>query len=371
MRVLAVSLRDFRCYERRRGRARRRADGRHRAATAPARRTCSRRSTSAAPAARAGRTNEREVVRFGAGAARVVVLTLRGDDGLHELSVGFEPGQPKRMRVDGATVERLLDVEQPAAGQRVPARPARADQGRARAAPRPPRPVRLGAVAGPGRDPPRLRAGAGAAQRADRADPLRPRLARSLQSWDAQLARHGIALMSDRAQRGRADRRSRSRGSPAISGWTATRRLLPAALARHRPRRAGRRARRAARRRPRARLHRPRPAPRRAVATEHDGHDLRAYGSQGQQRLALLALLLAEREAIADAPRRVRRDAARRRDERARPRPPPGARRAAARDRRPVGDHRRPTSSTCPARPIHDVTHLAVADGRFARRRPT
>ncbi len=35
------------------------------------------------------------------------------------------------------------------------------------------------------------------------------------------------------------------------------------------------------------------------LATEHDGHDLRAYGSQGQQRLALLALLLAEREAIA------------------------------------------------------------------------
>ena len=31
------------------------------------------------------------------------------------------------------------------------------------------------------------------------------------------------------------------------------------------------------------------------------GRELRAYGSQGQQRLALLALLLAEREAIADA----------------------------------------------------------------------
>ena len=30
-----------------------------------------------------------------------------------------------------------------------------------------------------------------------------------------------------------------------------------------------------------------------------DGRELRTYGSQGQQRLALLALLLAEREAIA------------------------------------------------------------------------
>src|ERR1700757_1378651 len=53
--------------------------------------------------------NERELVRFGAGAARVVV-TASADDGAHELSVGFVPGQPKRMRVDGAPVERLLDV---------------------------------------------------------------------------------------------------------------------------------------------------------------------------------------------------------------------------------------------------------------------
>ena len=56
-------------------------------------------------------TNEREVVRFGAGAARVVVRAM-GEDGPHELSVGFEPGQPKRMRADGASVERLLDVSQ-------------------------------------------------------------------------------------------------------------------------------------------------------------------------------------------------------------------------------------------------------------------
>ncbi len=34
-----------------------------------------------------------------------------------------------------------------------------------------------------------------------------------------------------------------------------------------------------------------------------DGRELRAYGSQGQQRLALLALLLAERDAARRAPR--------------------------------------------------------------------
>src|SRR5436309_2829618 len=55
-------------------------------------------------------SNEREVVRFGASAARVA-LDARGEDGRHELSVGFAPGEPKRMRVDGANVDRLLDVD--------------------------------------------------------------------------------------------------------------------------------------------------------------------------------------------------------------------------------------------------------------------
>src|ERR1700730_8488860 len=53
--------------------------------------------------------NEREVIRFTAAAARVVV-NAQGEDGAHELPVGFAAGQPKRMRVDGAAVERLLDV---------------------------------------------------------------------------------------------------------------------------------------------------------------------------------------------------------------------------------------------------------------------
>jgi DNA replication and repair protein RecF len=37
------------------------------------------------------------------------------------------------------------------------------------------------------------------------------------------------------------------------------------------------------------------------VALLRDGRELRAYGSQGEQRLALLSLLLAEREALAEA----------------------------------------------------------------------
>src|SRR5947209_12055099 len=45
-------------------------------------------------------TNGRELVRFGAKTVRVVVR-CEGEDGSHELSVGFEPGQPKRLQVDG------------------------------------------------------------------------------------------------------------------------------------------------------------------------------------------------------------------------------------------------------------------------------
>ena len=56
-------------------------------------------------------TNERELVRFDARAARVERVQARGDrDGEHELAVGFEPGEAKRFTVDGAPVERLLDA---------------------------------------------------------------------------------------------------------------------------------------------------------------------------------------------------------------------------------------------------------------------
>src|SRR5271154_2620667 len=58
--------------------------------------------------------NERELVRFGAEAARVTVQLLDGDEP-HELAVGFGAAagaaQPaKRMSADGASVERVLDA---------------------------------------------------------------------------------------------------------------------------------------------------------------------------------------------------------------------------------------------------------------------
>src|SRR4029079_14636656 len=50
----------------------------------------------------------REIGRFDAPAARVEVGG-RDRDGEHELSVGFAPGETKRLKGDGAPVERLID----------------------------------------------------------------------------------------------------------------------------------------------------------------------------------------------------------------------------------------------------------------------
>src|SRR2546426_5285946 len=50
-------------------------------------------------------TNEREVVRFEAPAARAEVDAEEGS-----LAVGFEPGRPKRFTADGAPVESLADA---------------------------------------------------------------------------------------------------------------------------------------------------------------------------------------------------------------------------------------------------------------------
>src|SRR3954467_2405839 len=50
-------------------------------------------------------SNEREGVRFGASVGRVE-LEVEADDGRHLLEVGFEPGEDKRMRVDGAALDR-------------------------------------------------------------------------------------------------------------------------------------------------------------------------------------------------------------------------------------------------------------------------
>jgi DNA replication and repair protein RecF len=255
-------------------------------------------------AGRSPRTrNERELVRFGAQATRVVVQLAEGSRA-HELSVGFEPGTPKHMSADGAPVERLLDVEtRPLLSVFLPDRlellkgppalrrahldqfvaavwPARAASRRAYSKVLSQRNALLSGI----------RAG-----RSSRA---------SISTWDRQLARHALLLrghredaiallaasFTERASQlgltGSAslDYRPRSRAADEDEFLAELRTRLPGDLERgfstHGPHRD-------------------------ELALLRDGRELRLYGSQGEQRLALLALLLAERTVLARERRRT------------------------------------------------------------------
>jgi DNA replication and repair protein RecF len=244
-------------------------------------------------------SDERQVVRFDAGATRIEVGT-RDRDGAHTLMVGFQPGEAKRFRVDGAPVERLSDH---------PARPLVSVF----------LPDRLELVKGP----PTLRrahldqvvaalwpsraatrkayAGALAQRNALLSRVRQGRASRaSLPAWDRELARHGIALRADRAA-AVAELLAPFAAAAADLG------LSGEVVLEERPR-----ARAASEDELAAQLadkldadlergftgHGPH---RDDLALLRDARELRAYGSQGEQRLALLALLLAEREALASA----------------------------------------------------------------------
>jgi DNA replication and repair protein RecF len=242
-------------------------------------------------------SNEREVVRFGQPATRIAVST-EGEDGAHQLTVGFAPGEPKRLRVDGADVERLAEVtERPLVSVFLPDRlelikgapalrrahldqfiaalwPARVASRRAYAQALAQRNALIG----------RIRSGA-----AGRG---------SLHGWDAQLARHGIALMTDR-------RVAVDAVGELFAGWCEDLGLEGEPELRYRPRsRASDVDGLAAELRERINGdlergftgHGPH---RDDVLITREGRDIRAYGSQGQQRLALLALLLSERDVLA------------------------------------------------------------------------
>src|SRR5215211_516887 len=55
----------------------------------------------------AGKTNLLEALYFGCTGRSCKTANERGT---HEISVGFQPGEAKKLRVDGAAVERLTDV---------------------------------------------------------------------------------------------------------------------------------------------------------------------------------------------------------------------------------------------------------------------
>jgi DNA replication and repair protein RecF len=238
-------------------------------------------------------SDERRVVRFDQPAARVEV-DVEGRDGDHQLSVGFQPGEPKRIRVDGVAVEALgTHPSRPLVSVFLPDRlelikgppslrrahvdqvvaalwPARAANRRGYSQALAQRNALLG----------RVRAGYVARD--------------ALATWDLELARHGIVLRDDRAQAVAAV----ADGVAVISGELG---LAGAVELRYRPRsKAPDAAALAAELADRVdsdlergfTTHGPH---RDDVVLLREGRDLRLYGSQGEQRLGLLALLLAER----------------------------------------------------------------------------
>jgi DNA replication and repair protein RecF len=242
-------------------------------------------------------TNEREVVRFDASAARVEVEG-RDRDGEHELSVGFQPGEAKRFKIDGAPAERLLDApHRPLVSVFLPDR---LELVKGPPALRRSHLDQLVAALWPARASTRRAYGQTLAQRNALLARVRAGGSRSaLAAWDQELARHGIALRDDRAA---ALELLRPRFAVAAEELG----LLGAAELRYRPRsRAASAEELAAELAARVdadlergfTTHGPH---RDDVALLRDGRELRAYGSQGEQRLALLALLLAERAALED-----------------------------------------------------------------------
>jgi DNA replication and repair protein RecF len=241
--------------------------------------------------------NERECVRFGAALTR---LELRCEDAheRHELSVGFQPGEAKRMKVDGAAVERLTDSSaRPLVSVFLPDRlelvlgaPAlrRSHLDQVVAALWPARAATRRAYSSALAQRNALLAGIRAA-RAARA---------SLPAWDAELARHGIALMADRGA-------TVERLAPRFAEHAAGLGLEGEVELRYRPRSkaadaaelAGELAERVDSDLERGFTgHGPH---RDDLVFRREGRELRAYGSRGQQRLGLLSLLLAEREELA------------------------------------------------------------------------
>jgi DNA replication and repair protein RecF len=238
-------------------------------------------------------SNERELVRRGASVARVVVET-RGEDAEHRIEVGFEPGEPKHLSVDGASVDSLatvtarplLSVFLPERLELVKGAPggrrAHLDQ--------------LVAALWPARAQTRVAYSRALAQRNALLTRIRSGQAGpgALDAWDAELSRCGAALM--------ADRREAVDGLRAPFEELAGQLGLPGtAEVRYSPRSPSTDAAGLA-----AELLERRTADLERGFTAHgphrdelqlllEGAALRAYGSQGQQRTALLSLLFAER----------------------------------------------------------------------------
>jgi DNA replication and repair protein RecF len=240
--------------------------------------------------------DERQVVRFDQEAARVEV-EVEGRDGLHELSVGFKPGEPKRIRVDGVAVEAL--AEHPSRPLVSVFLPDRLELVKGPPSLRRAHLDQVVAALWPSRTATRRGYSQALAQRNALLGRVRAGQAGrdALLTWDLELARHGIALRDDRAA-------AVAAVQPGVTCIADDLGLTGAVELRYRPRSkaldaAGLAAELAER--SGADLERgfTTHGPHRDdLALLREGRDLRIYGSQGEQRLALLALLLAERAVL-------------------------------------------------------------------------
>ena len=243
-------------------------------------------------------SNDRDLMRRGAEAARVTVTTRAQDGTEHTLEAAFQPGEPKLLKVDGAAVDSmwatdarpLVSVFLPERLELVKGAPA----------------LRRGhldqvvAALWPARGESRLAYSRALAQRNALLGRIRSGAANadSLGSWDAELARQGIDLMAARAEAiellaPRFAERASELGLPSeaeLAYRPRSRATTPDGLA------AELLERRAADLDRGFTAHGPH---RDDLRLLHAGEPLRGFGSQGQQRVALLALLFAERDLLA------------------------------------------------------------------------
>ncbi len=240
--------------------------------------------------------NDRELVRFGEASA-AVSLSASNSTSEHRYDVLLEPGRPKVLKVDGTPRERLGEaVQRPLVCVFMPDRLALV---KGPAVHRRAHLDSLVAALWPARHRTRIEYGRALAQRNALLGRIRAGVASSssLAGWGSEVARLGFELTSDRARaiealeplfekralelalpvEARLRYRPSSRSESAAELATELEARVDSDVERgfttHGPHRDD-------------------------FSFEVGGRDLRRYGSQGQQRLGLLSLLLAERELL-------------------------------------------------------------------------
>jgi DNA replication and repair protein RecF len=228
-----------------------------------------------------------------------VEVEVEAQDGRHKLEVGFEPSVEKKMLLDGSPVERLAAIGvRPLVGVFLPDRlelVKGAPQGRRSHL------DQLVVALWPSRGDDRASYSKALAQRNALVARVRQGGASEslLDTWDRELARHGMALMKNR-------REALELVEPAFTGRASDLGLPEPCKLRYQPRSKADdvdglieelRERRASDLERGFTQHGPH---RDDLTLLHGERPLRTLGSQGQQRAGLLALLFAERDALLD-----------------------------------------------------------------------